>query len=1072
VQLRNSALNATGFISLATTTQTQMDAFEVPYPPIPGTVGISDMVVTSTYVYVLHSTSTSFVGKMSRFDITNNTWVSYSDLPATVGSTVFLVIDSDYLYVLRGTSTDVYRHSITNTSAGWQSFTALPGATGTGTGLAIDSQYLYVLRGGSTAFYRHTLANTSTSWDSFTVLPASVSTGGQLLADSNYVYVFTGNATTSYRHTTSATSTAWEPFALLPKIVTTGSTATIDANYLYIILGTTTGFSTTTYRHELSSTSTPWDFFAQSTLGLQTGGAIAVDANYLYMLRGNNSQFYRHTLADTSTSWESYSSIPSTVAAGSALAVDGSYIHVMQGNTNSALYRHVLTDTSSVWIGGLDNFYISRLPQNSVGFFGADEHYMYSSGSTTRFYRREISSTSSPWEEIAAITSGGSQVVISGNGSATLVDENYIYYLAGQRADAFYRHTKSNTSSAWDPYLTLPTTSGQYGVPAIRNGYLYFLQGNSGAAKSVYRRDVANTSSAWDVFADLPASMGIAASMVFDQDYVYVLRGGNTSSTYRHTLANTSTPWETFTNTPANIFTLSGSKYMDIDENYLYVLRNAGTALYRHTLANTSSAWDTFATLPGTVSSYGFVTVFDGYAYVYQGTGGGNTGFWRHPLSETSSAWQVLPQVPQISTSYVSFVPDVDRGAFHFSVNTASGTTFIKYELDRKTFQSSGNFTSAPFSFDGTRPYSFSWSSSTPMSIGGSSLRLQIATSTDNVSYSSFFGTDGTVSTYFTAASTTLTEALTTGAKYVKYKAFFSTSDTSKSPQLKDITFNFVSYASSGTLISSVYDSSDSSSILDSLEWSATTSTSTTVRFQIRTGGTTTSLSSADWVGPDNTSSTYFSTSGSETLNSAFTDGVGEQFVQYKAYLTSSSGVTSPVLSNVTLSFVPPSATTVATPSYGGSSPPLVGYYGLEVFVPTATTTVQVTAPATSTSPVTPTIAKLTVPLTSSVQILPTLALKQALGTARLTKVLQMGMSDSQVRLLQRALNALGFTIAKSGAGSPGKETNYFGPATRLALIRFQEANAKSILTPLGLTKGTGKFAAGTRAFIAELLKR
>jgi peptidoglycan hydrolase-like protein with peptidoglycan-binding domain len=68
--------------------------------------------------------------------------------------------------------------------------------------------------------------------------------------------------------------------------------------------------------------------------------------------------------------------------------------------------------------------------------------------------------------------------------------------------------------------------------------------------------------------------------------------------------------------------------------------------------------------------------------------------------------------------------------------------------------------------------------------------------------------------------------------------------------------------------------------------------------------------------------------------------------------------------------------------------------------------------------------------------------------------------------------NALGFTIAKSGAGSPGKETNYFGPATRLALIRFQEANAKTILAPLGLTKGTGTFAAGTRAFIAELLKR
>ncbi len=1076
LQLRYSNLNATGFISLATTTEVQVDAFEVPYPPIPGTVGISDMAVTGTYVYVLHSTSTSFVGKMSRFDTTNNTWVSYSDLPATVGSTVFLAIDSDYLYVLRGTSTDVYRHSITNTSAGWQSFTALPGATGTGTGLAIDSQYLYVLRGSSTAFYRHTLANTSTSWESFTVLPASVSTGGQLLADSNYVYVFTGNATTSYRHTTSATSTAWEPFAVLPKIVTTGSTAAIDANYIYILLGTTTGFATTTYRHELSNTSTPWDFFASTTpYGLSAGGAIAVDANYIYMLRSGAAQFLRHTLSETSTAWELFSSLPATPGAGAALAVDDSFIHVIQGGGNTAMYRHVLTNTSSNWIGGLDNHFIQNLPFLSGISFHVDDHYMYAGASSSQFYRRDYALTSTPWEIFATITTTSgfpTTVATVSNGVAILSDDNYVYFLAALRADALYRHTKANTSSAWESYITLPTTTGQYGSAEIRDGYFYYLPGAVGSAKSLYRRDINSTSSPWDVFVDLPAAVGNAASISFSNDHVYVLRGGNTSSTYRHVLTNTSTPWESLANTPANIFTFVGNKYMGIDDDYLYVMRNGGTAFYRHTLANTSSAWDTFSTLPGTLSSCASLTILDGFAYVVQGTSAA-TGFWRHPLSETSSAWQVLPQMPFPTGACGYLIPDADHSSFYYHLYTSNtSTAYIKYVINQKTYQSSGNFTSAPFSFDGTRPYSFSWSSSTPRSIGSDSLRLQIATSTDNVSYSSFFGTDGTASTYFTTGSSTLAEGLTTAAKYVKYKAFLSTSDTTKSPQLKNLTFNFVSYTSSGTLISSVYDSSNSASVIDSLEWTAATSTSTTVRFQIRTGNTTTTLDAAEWVGPDNTTSTYFVTSGGEVLNSAFTDGVDDQFVQYKAYLTSSSGVTSPVLSNVTLSFVPPSATTVATPSYGGSSPPLVGYSDQEVFVPTTTTTVQIITPATSTSPATSTMAKPVVPLVPSIQTLSINALKQALGTARLTKVLQLGMNDTQVRLLQRVLNALGFTVAKSGPGSPGKETNYFGSATRLALIRFQEANAKSILTPLGLTKGTGKFAAGTRAFIMELLKR
>jgi murein DD-endopeptidase MepM/ murein hydrolase activator NlpD len=55
-------------------------------------------------------------------------------------------------------------------------------------------------------------------------------------------------------------------------------------------------------------------------------------------------------------------------------------------------------------------------------------------------------------------------------------------------------------------------------------------------------------------------------------------------------------------------------------------------------------------------------------------------------------------------------------------------------------------------------------------------------------------------------------------------------------------------------------------------------------------------------------------------------------------------------------------------------------------------------------------------------------------------KNLSVGNTNSDVKELQKYLNSHGFVIAKTGAGSPGKETNYFGSATKAALIRFQKA--------------------------------
>jgi peptidoglycan hydrolase-like protein with peptidoglycan-binding domain len=53
---------------------------------------------------------------------------------------------------------------------------------------------------------------------------------------------------------------------------------------------------------------------------------------------------------------------------------------------------------------------------------------------------------------------------------------------------------------------------------------------------------------------------------------------------------------------------------------------------------------------------------------------------------------------------------------------------------------------------------------------------------------------------------------------------------------------------------------------------------------------------------------------------------------------------------------------------------------------------------------------------------------------------LTLGSVGEDVRTLQKLLNERGFTVAASGAGSPGYETEYFGLATRNALMKLQES--------------------------------
>lgn len=81
-----------------------------------------------------------------------------------------------------------------------------------------------------------------------------------------------------------------------------------------------------------------------------------------------------------------------------------------------------------------------------------------------------------------------------------------------------------------------------------------------------------------------------------------------------------------------------------------------------------------------------------------------------------------------------------------------------------------------------------------------------------------------------------------------------------------------------------------------------------------------------------------------------------------------------------------------------------------------------------------------------------------SLSSYQFARSLKLGDRGEDVLELQKYLNLAGFTIASSGAGSRGNETTYFGPATKAALIKYQQAQ--------NISPAAGYFGPITRAKI------
>ena len=144
--------------------------------------------------------------------------------------------------------------------------------------------------------------------------------------------------------------------------------------------------------------------------------------------------------------------------------------------------------------------------------------------------------------------------------------------------------------------------------------------------------------------------------------------------------------------------------------------------------------------------------------------------------------------------------------------------------------------------------------------------------------------------------------------QYFQYRANFTTTDATITPTLENVRVDYQYYLNTQTIVSSIYNTNYPAAVIDKIHWPETLPAGTEIKFQLRTSPDNVDWS-APWCGPDDgtpescdSNSFFTDPAGRQAIDDTQSNGVNDQFVQYRAIL-SSEGIDTPVLPNVTLEF-------------------------------------------------------------------------------------------------------------------------------------------------------------------------
>ena len=143
------------------------------------------------------------------------------------------------------------------------------------------------------------------------------------------------------------------------------------------------------------------------------------------------------------------------------------------------------------------------------------------------------------------------------------------------------------------------------------------------------------------------------------------------------------------------------------------------------------------------------------------------------------------------------------------------------------------------------------------------------------------------------------------GNQYIQYRANFSTTNTSYSPSLDDITINYQYYPFGVEyfLVSSKYDTGDLANAMKKIQWTEYLPAGGDIQFQIRSSND--GAVWTQWCGPIacDDMAKYTDPYGAEAIFLSLADNLNDRWFQYKAILTNNDPSDTPILKNAQITY-------------------------------------------------------------------------------------------------------------------------------------------------------------------------
>jgi outer membrane protein assembly factor BamB len=381
-----------------------------------------------------------------------------------------------------------------------------------------------------------------------------------------------------------------------------------------------------------------------------------------------------------------------------------------------------------------------KLAKASSGYVYAFKGYC-----TKTFWRYEIATDN--WSALA----NAPRNVYAG-GALAYDGSNYIYALAGGGKNYFWRYNIA--TNTWETLTNALQYINAGGALVYDGGnYLYAL---AGGGKNKFMR-YSISSDTWSNKATTPAAVYGGGALTYGGgDFIYAL-GGMSTNFWKYSIPGNN--WTVLTGTPSCVG--DGGALATDGSNYVYALKGANTATFwRYDISLNS--WSSLADTPVTPCIWGGgALVYDKDAHLYALRGNNQDDFWKYDIA--SNAWSIKHDTPS-NVAYGGAL--AFKGASYYtSGNLISSTYDAGYAADF------GNI---------------SWTATAP---AATSVKFQIATNSDNATWV-FKGPNGSGGTYYTSSDTAIW-AGHDGDRYIKYKAFLDTTDTSVTPVLHDISISF-----------------------------------------------------------------------------------------------------------------------------------------------------------------------------------------------------------------------------------------------------------------------------------------